>query len=68
MFSISIEPNEFNAAGSVIRAEYRFLWGESCGAKVILTDSDGDNKLTNTETAIITATFDKDMNKAPNIV
>ena len=62
---IPIEPNEFNAAGSVIRAEYRPLWGESCGAKVILTDSDGDNKLTNTETAIITATFDKDMNSSP---
>ena len=32
---------------------------------VILTDSDGDDKLTDTETAIITATFDKDMNNSP---
>ena len=33
-----------------------------CGARVTLTDSDGDNKLTDD---IITATFDKDMNVSP---
>ncbi|MFL2611193.1 MAG: BspA family leucine-rich repeat surface protein, partial [Flavobacteriaceae bacterium] len=54
----------FNAGGS-IRAEYLPRWGEPCGARVILTDSDGDNKLTDTETAIITATFNKDMNNSP---
>ena len=54
----------FNNGGS-IRAEYLPKWGEPCGARVILTDSDGDNKLTDTETAIITATFDRDMNNSP---
>ena len=54
----------FNNNGS-IRAEYLPKWGEPCGARVILTDSDGDNILTDTETAIITATFDRDMNNSP---
>ena len=62
---ISPDPIQFNAAGFMIRAEYRPLWGEPCGARVILTDSDGDNILTDTETAIITATFDRDMNNSP---
>ena len=61
---ISPDPIQFNAAGFMIRAEYRPLWGEPCGARVILTDSDGDNILTDTETAIITATFDRDMNNS----
>ena len=54
----------FNAGGS-IRAEYLPRWGETCGARVILTDSDGDDILTDTETAIITATIDRDMNNSP---
>ena len=54
-----------NGATTPIRAEYLPKWGESCGARVILTDTDGDNKLTDTETAIITATFNKDMNNSP---
>ena len=55
---ISSEPTFFNLnASTPIRAEYRPLWGEPCGARVTLTDSDGDNKLTDAETAIITATF-----------
>ena len=59
-------PSGFNDnANTPIRAEYLPRWGESCGAKVILTDSDGDDKLTDAETAIITATFDKDMNVSP---
>ncbi len=58
------EPAGFRT-GTPLRAEYRPLWGESCGARVTLTDSDGDNKLTDTETAIITATFNKDMNSSP---
>ncbi len=63
---VSSEPVSFNAGASTpIRAEYRPLWGESCGARVTLTDSDGDNKLTDAETAIITATFNKDMNSSP---
>ena len=39
--------------------------GRTCGAGY-LTDSDGDNKLTDTETAIITTTFNKDMNNSPS--
>ena len=63
---ISSEPTSFNLnASTPIRAEYRPLWGDPCGARVILTDSDGDNKLTDTETALITATFNKDMNTSP---
>jgi len=63
---ISSTPGGFNdGADTPIRAEYLPRWGESCGATVILTDSDGDDKLTDTETAIITATFDKDMNVSP---
>jgi len=62
---ISPDPTEFNAAGFTIRAEYLPRWGEPCGAQVTLTDSDGDNKLTDAETAIITATFNKDMNTSP---
>ena len=58
------EPAGFRT-GTPLRAEYRPLWGESCGARVTLTDSDGDNKLADTETAIITATFNKDMNNSP---
>ena len=58
------EPSGFRT-GTPLRAEYRPLWGEPCGARVILTDSDGDNKLTDTETAVITATFNKDMNNSP---
>ena len=58
------EPAGFRT-GTPLRAEYRPLWGESCGARVTLTDSDGDNKLVDTETAIITATFNKDMNNSP---
>ena len=54
-----------NGATTPIRAEYLPKWGESCGARVVLTDSDGDNKLTDAETAIITATFNKDMNNSP---
>ncbi len=63
---ITSTPSGFNDnANTPIRAEYLPRWGESCGAKVILTDSDGDDKLTDAETAIITATFDKDMNVSP---
>ena len=61
---VSSEPANFRT-GTPLRAEYRPLWGEPCGARVTLTDSDGDNKLTDTETAIITATFNKDMNSSP---
>ena len=63
---ITSTPSGFNDnANTPIRAEYLPRWGESCGATVTLTDSDGDNKLTYTETAIITATFNKDMNSSP---
>jgi len=58
------EPASFRN-GTPLRAEYRPLWGDPCGARVILTDSDGDNKLTDAETAIITATFNKNMNTSP---